>query len=108
MDMSQKIENDCCDCETCVSCGRKSIKIIYCDRCGKHGDIDEHIYVVEGEELCFDCATENLHQMYCDDWDSERCSKCGGESETLYELNGDWFCYCCLHEELEENYKLEV
>ena len=57
----KRIENHCCDCATgaypCMgsSCPKRRVEVHYCDRCGAEL---EHIYDIDGEEMCEECWKE--------------------------------------------------
>lgn len=61
-----EIVDECCDCAApgypCQgdNCPYRHVKHYYCDNCGD--EVDE-LYVVDGEELCRDCALGTLERV---------------------------------------------
>lgn len=61
--MAIREENRCCGCAVpaypCLgdSCGLRHYRALYCDKCG---DEVQKLYVVEGKELCEECALDSL------------------------------------------------
>ena len=57
-------QNDCCDCAVpgypCLgdSCSRRHAIYYRCDRCGADELTEDDITVIDGEDLCPDCARE--------------------------------------------------
>lgn len=57
-----RYENQCADCPSNMECTRPycknwNVPIWYCDRCK---DENVTLYMVDGEELCADCALKKL------------------------------------------------
>lgn len=48
-----RVEDNCCDCETCTHCGYGKYKAYYCDNCEL--EIDDRVYFVDGKHICEDC-----------------------------------------------------
>lgn len=95
--MGNRIENDCVCCERCVNCGRKAVKMHYCDKCDEYADEWNPLYVAEdGSELCWDCYKEQFTEKICDDCDDTKCAHCGAEAEEMYLTDGEWVCEDCL------------
>ena len=61
-----KYENECCGCATenypCLgsSCPNRSVKHLYCDKCG---DDREELYDYNGYELCEECLLDNFEKI---------------------------------------------
>lgn len=58
--MSVRYEDQCCDCGLpCLgsSCPNRNVPIWYCDECGEE---EVTLYVVDGKEVCKDCALKML------------------------------------------------
>lgn len=57
-----KYEDQCCDCATpgypCLgaACSLRRVAVYYCDHCDE--EIEEDIFIVDGEELCEECLKE--------------------------------------------------
>lgn len=60
-------QNDCVDCpQGCIDCGRKHalyIDSLECDYCGDDAD---KLYIVDGQQLCSDCALSD-YEVISDD-----------------------------------------
>lgn len=59
--------NECCDCATenypCLgnSCPNHHVLHVVCDKC--HAEVEELYYGLSGDELCADCALEELEKV---------------------------------------------
>lgn len=102
--MGYRVEDDCVGCDHCIDCGRKHIKIHYCDVCDD--DVNELFYDLNGREVCWDCFKEQFMSKICDDMDEDRCAQCGTDAEELFQIDGEWVCNECL-EELAEKVDME-
>ncbi|WP_295250594.1 hypothetical protein [Ruminococcus sp.] len=61
----RKYENHCVDCELpCLgsSCPYVNVPVDYCDECGN----DNAEYVIDGDDLCEDCAEKYLKEVFND------------------------------------------
>lgn len=64
-----KYENECVGCEcgcSCIGCSLKSVKHLYCDKCGN--DVED-LYDLNGKEVCEDCLKEYWHRRNWEDDD---------------------------------------
>lgn len=101
--MGYRVEDDCVGCDYCRDCGRKHIKIHYCDVCDDN--VNELFYDLNGREVCWDCFKEQFEQRVCEDDDITECSNCGNTEDILYRVEGEWICEACmmdLAEKVEE------
>ena len=61
--MGVRYERNCVDCGfSCIqeSCPYYRQKVLYCDKCGSE---EEELYIVDGKELCRECALEALERI---------------------------------------------
>ena len=59
-----KIESWCCSCDYCISCGRDSVPVVYCDVCN---NTDDKIYNFDGKDYCYQCLVKELISNYSDE-----------------------------------------
>ncbi len=56
-----KFEDQCVGCpQGCINCGRKRTPIMICDDCGEEV---EDLYEVGNQQLCGECALNNLDKV---------------------------------------------
>ena len=59
-----RYENQCCDCAVpgypCRGdlCDLRHVPVFVCDECGRD---EERLYVLDGEELCYNCKERRLN-----------------------------------------------
>lgn len=71
-----KTENQCVDCGLpCIGdlCKYKNVIVRYCDRCKSDGAV----YEMNGENLCSDCASEIVKDIFDDMTLREKAEVCG-------------------------------
>lgn len=101
--MGYRIEDDCVGCDYCRDCGRKHIKVHFCDKCETYADEWNPLYYSEEYgEVCWDCYKEQFLSKCCDDMDETQCANCGAEAEIMYLCEGEWVCESCLQDLAEK------
>ena len=64
-----RIVNDCVGCYElglhCMpNCNKRYTEVHYCDRCDEEIQ-EEDIFVIDGEEICYECRLEMLEEEEC-------------------------------------------
>lgn len=89
-----KYENECVGCPSdmgCLgnSCIYKSVKRLYCDKCGNEIDADEEYFGFTAEDMyCENCFIEELTTMFTDMTTIEKAELFLNNGETIYHKGG--------------------